>query len=183
MFAPSLFANAHVPFLMIAGDADALVDYTANAAAIPDKLAYGGALLTLHGGSHAGFAPQNAGVMRIFGNPDRIACWTMGWVLDDPPNEYPFAELGDEAQGILHVPRLRPCANGPAPEALAADRQQTIATLALHAFFESVWATTRTRASAALYLAKTLPADFPEATYQAIEPRTPARAADASSAL
>ena len=81
MFAPSFFTNANVPFLMIAGDADAIVDYTANAAAIPDKLAHGGALLTLHGGSHAGFAPQNAGVMRIFGNPDRIACWAMKWRL------------------------------------------------------------------------------------------------------
>ena len=101
--------------------------------------------------------------MRIFGNPDRIACWTMGWVLDDPPNEYPFAELGDEAQGILHVPRpRRPCANGPAPEALAADRQQMIAMLALHAFFESVWASdVQQRTNAALYLAKTLPRGFP----------------------
>ena len=150
MFAPSFFANAHVPFLKIAGDADALVDYAANAAKIPDELAYGGALLTLHGGSHAGFAPQNAGVMRIFGNPDRIACFVMKQGLGAAPIVEPFAELGGEAQGVLHFSRPPPCANGPAPEALAAGRQQMITMLALHAFFESVWANdARERASAA----------------------------------
>ena len=56
------------------------------------------------------------------------------------PDEDPFAELGGEAEGVLHFSRPRPCANGPAPEALAADRQQMITMLAMHAFFESVWA-------------------------------------------
>jgi dienelactone hydrolase len=171
MFAPSFFANANVPFLMIAGDADALVDYAANAAMIPDKLAYGGALLTLHGGSHAGFAPQNTGVMRIFGNPDRIACFVMKRRLGSAPIEDPFAELGGEAEGVLHFSRPPPCANGAAPHALAAGRQQLIAMLAMHAFFESVWASdARERADAARFLAQTLPQDFTEASYRAIAP-------------
>ena len=169
MFAPSFFANAHVPFLMIAGDADVLVDYAANAAKIPDELAYGGALLTLHGGSHAGFAPQNAGVMRIFGNPDRIACFVMKRRLGAAPIEEPFAELGGDAEGVLHYSRPPPCANGAAPTALAAGRQQMIAMLAVHAFFESVWESdARARANATRFLAQTLPQDFAEASYQVI---------------
>ena len=177
MFAASLFANAHVPFLMIAGDADALVDYAANAATMPARLAYGGALLTLHRGSHAGFAPQTAGVMRMFGNPDRIACCVIARRIRELPKENPFADLGGEEQGMLSPPVRLPCANGAAPEALAADRQQMIATLALRAFLDSTWASdARERAAAARFLAETLPRDFPEVSYRAIAPRPPREA-------
>ena len=179
MFAPSFFANAQIPFLMIAGDADAIVDYAANAAPIPEKLAHGGALLTLAGGSHAGFAPVSDGVMRIFGNPDRIGCWALTRRLDAADDENPFAELGGEAQGLLALPRPRPCANGAAPRAIAAGRQQMITTLALRAFFESVWASEAdARASAARFLAETLPENFSEASYQEIAPLPPAREAE-----
>ena len=173
MFAPKFFTNANVPLLMIAGDGDALVDYAANAAAIPQKLAHGGALLTLHGGTHAGFAPQNAGVMRIFGNPDRIGCWVTKSRLTKTQREDAFAELGGEAEGVLHFTRPVPCAKGLAAEFIPAERQQIIAELAMHAFFESVWASdVGERASADRYLAKTLPEDFGEASYQVIPPRS-----------
>ena len=178
MFAPGFFVNANVPFLMIAGDADAFVPYPANAATIPEKLAHGGALLTLHGGSHAGFAPQNAGVMRIFGNPDRIGCLATTWMLRGTPDGDPFAELGGEAAGMLHLSRPRPCTNRPAPTALAAGRQQMITMLAMHAFFESVWASDASeRATAARFLAESLPQDFAEASYRAIAPRSTPREA------
>jgi predicted dienelactone hydrolase len=178
MFAPSFFSDAEVPLLTIAGDSDALVDYAANAASIPDKLAHGGALLTLHGGSHAGFAPQNAGVMRIFGNPDRIACWVLRRRLGAVPIDDSFTELVGKVQGVLHDSGPPPCADGPAREAIAAERQQMIARLAMRAFFESVWANdAEERATAGRYLAQALPADFSEVTYQAIATRPSQRVA------
>ncbi|HEU4430061.1 MAG TPA: hypothetical protein VFT98_14960, partial [Myxococcota bacterium] len=179
MFAPSFFANARIPFLMIAGDADAIVDYGANAAPILEKLAYGGALITVAGGSHAGFLPVSDGLMRIFGNPDRIGCWALTRRLEGAVEENPFAELGGEAEGVISVQRSRPCANGAAPRAIAAGRQQMITTLALRAFFESVWAgEEEARARAARFLAETLPENFSEASYQGIPPRPPARKAE-----
>jgi dienelactone hydrolase len=176
MFAPSFFANARVPFLMIAGEADAMVDYAANAAPIREKLAHGGALLTLAGGSHAGFAPFSDGLMRILGNPDRLGCWALTRRLGAARDENPFAALGGEAQGVIALPRARPCANGAAARALAPGRQQMISELALRAFFESVWAPDEAaRAGAARFLAETLAQNFPEASYQAVAPLPPAR--------
>jgi predicted dienelactone hydrolase len=177
MFAPRFFQSADVPFLMIAGDADAIVDYAANAAPLPGKLAHGGALLTLAGGSHAGFAPMSDGLMRVLGNPDRIGCWALRRALDVKPGANPFAGLGGEEQGLLTALDLPPpCARGAPREALAPGRQLMITTLALRAQFESVWERgAKARAESARFLAESLARDFSEVRYAAIPPKPPSR--------
>jgi len=172
MFAQHFFANARVPFLMIAGDADAIVDYAANAAPIPSKLAHGGALLTLAGGSHTGFSPMADGVMRVFGNPDRIGCAALSRTLRLAPRENPFVGLGGEEQGVLaQIDQPLPCANGAPRRALAAGRQLMITKLALRAFLESVWESGLSRRNeSARFLAETLARDFEEVRYQGIAP-------------
>jgi predicted dienelactone hydrolase len=73
-FSPEFFAQADVPFLMIAGTGDAMVEFDANAAATPAKLRRGG-LLAIEGGSHAGFAAfADMFPLRLLGNPDSIGC-------------------------------------------------------------------------------------------------------------
>jgi predicted dienelactone hydrolase len=178
MFTDTFFANARLPFLMIAGDADAIVDYAANAAPLPGKLVHGGALLTLAGGSHTGFSPMSDGVMRAFGNPDRIGCFALSRTLHIEPRESPFADLGRPDQGILAAGDLPlPCAKGAPERALAAGRQLMITTLALHAFFESHWASDLDeRARAAAYLAEGIARDFPEASFAEIAPADRGRA-------
>jgi predicted dienelactone hydrolase len=176
MFAPAFFATADVPFLMIAGDVDAIVDYAANAAPLPSKLAHGGALLTLAGGTHTGFSPMGDGVMRVFGNPDRIGCFALTRTLKVSPGERPFAGLGGPEQGVLtQVDLPLPCANGAPAEALAPGRQLMIATTALRAFFESVWAEDDARAKSAAYLTDVLARDFSEARYESVAPLPPSR--------
>ncbi len=177
MFAPSFFTHADVPFLMIAGDVDAIVDYAANAEPILGKLAHGGALLTLAGGTHTGFSPMSDGVMRVFGNPDRVGCWALTRVLDAKPGESPFSGLGGEQQGVLtQVDMPLPCANGAPKEALAPGRQLMITTLALRAFFESAWASDAAeRAEDAAYLASGIARDFSEARFESIAPLPPSR--------
>jgi hypothetical protein len=161
---------------MIAGGADAIVDYAANAAPLPEKLAHGGALLTLAGGSHAGFAPMSDGVMRLLGNPDRLGCFALSRTLRVAPGENPFAGLGGEDQGIAETRAPLPCANGAPAKALAPRRQLWVTTLALRAFFESVWAEDEgVRAESARFLAEILPRDFPEATHLAIPAKPPSR--------
>jgi predicted dienelactone hydrolase len=178
MFTPRFFANAKLPFLMIAGDADAIVDYAANAAPIPEKLTHGGALLTLAGGTHTGFSPMSDGVMRLFGNPDRLGCFALTRTLKVTPGASPFSALGGEEQGVLTRLQMPvPCAHGAPREALAAGRQLMITTLALRSFFESAWAEDDAeRAKSGTFLAEGLPRDFPEARYQAIAPLPPSRA-------
>ncbi len=177
MFAPAFFANADVPFLMIAGDVDAIVDYAANAAPIPRKLAHGGALLTLAGGTHTGFSPAGDGVLRVFGNPDRIGCFALTRTLKVKSGETPFVGLGGPEQGVIAQPELPlPCAKGAPAEALAPGRQLMITTAALRAFFESVWAEDEAvRAKSAAFLAESLARDFSEARYEAIAPLPPSR--------
>ena len=176
-FGRRFFETARVPFLMIAGDADVIVDYAANAAPLPSKLAHGGGLLTLAGGSHAGFAPMANGLMRIFGNPDRIGCWALSRNLALRPRENPFAALGGDEQGVLaRAEAPQPCAT-PAPKrALAPGRQGMISTLALRAFLESVWESDPAkRAESERFLAEGIAADFPEARFEAIAALPPSR--------
>ena len=176
IFTRRFFETANVPFLMIAGDADAIVDYAANAAPIPEKLAHGGALLTLAGGTHTGFGPMSDGVMRALGNPDRIGCFALTRTLKIARGENPFAGLGGEEQGIAALKEMPlPCANGAPKQALAAGRQLMATTLALRAFFESVWASDASeRAEHAAYLAEGIARDFAEVRFEAIAPRAPA---------
>jgi len=114
-------------------------------------------------------------LMRIFGNPDRIGCAALSRTLKLAPRENPFVGLGGEQQGVLaQIDQPLPCANGAPRRALAAGRQLMITTLALRAFFESVWEDDPAlRASSAHFLAETLARDFSEVRYQGIAPLPP----------
>jgi poly(3-hydroxybutyrate) depolymerase len=172
IFSSAFFAHARLPFLMIAGDADAMVDFAANAAPLPGKLQHGGALLAIGGGSHTGFSPMADGLMRAFGSPDRIGCFALTRTLEVDAMRERYAALGRPEQGVV-IPNevVMPCAHGVPPRALAAGRQLAITTLALHAFLESHWAkNTETRADAARFLAEGLGRDFPEAALTPIAP-------------
>ena len=76
------FSTAPIPFMMIAADIDAMVDYQQNAVQfrtwLPDAT-----FVTLQGGSHTGFAGMAARLFRWVDNPDSIGCWAMRGTLDD----------------------------------------------------------------------------------------------------
>jgi predicted dienelactone hydrolase len=168
LFDERFFATADVPFLMIAGTADAMVDYATNARPIPQKIASGG-LLTIENASHAGFAAfADMFPLRLLDNPDSIGCWALMGNLEARRSENPFAKLGGAEDGVvLDAAAPLPCAQGAPDEALAAGRQLMIARLAALAFFESQFARDPAeRASQASFLTETLPREFPEAHYQ-----------------
>ena len=178
IFDERFFASADVPFLMIAGTADAIVDYPANAASIPAKIRRGG-LLSVAGASHAGFAALADGFpLRLLASPDALGCWALEGRLPARPQEGhlparsgdgpgPFAGLGTREDGIvLDAGAPFPCAAGAPREALAAGRQLMITRLAALAFFESQFARDPAeRASQQSFLAETLPRDFPEVRF------------------
>lgn len=168
LFDARFFANAKVPFLMIAGTADAMVEYGSNAASLPGKLAQGG-LLTIEGASHAGFAAiADAFPLRLLGNPDALGCWALMRRLDARGAEHPFVKLGGAAEGLLlDAPGPLPCAGSAPVEALTAGRQLSITRLAALAFFGSQFAEDPAeRAAHDTFLAETLARELPEARYQ-----------------
>ena len=168
LFDARFFASAPLPFLMIAGTADAMVEYRSNAVPIPSKLAQGG-LLTIEGASHAGFAAfADMFPLRLLGNPDSIGCWALAGNLDSRGAESPFATLAGPEDGVaLDAGGSLPCTNGAPERALAAGRQLMITRLAALAFFESRFAPDPAeRAAHESFLAETLAREFPEARYQ-----------------
>jgi len=164
-FGPAYFDFADVPFLMIAGTHDAMIPYAANAQPIPDLIRNGG-LLTLAGGSHAGFSYPMSGPMRILGNPDELGCASLMQNLELEPEESPFANLGGAEEGMLDA------SDTPLPcevrfeEALPAGRQQMLTVLGVRAFFEQHFSTDEAeRAAHARYLSETLPREIAETSY------------------
>jgi predicted dienelactone hydrolase len=168
-FDERFFATApELPFLMVAGTGDAMIEFDRNAATIPDKVARGG-LLAIQGASHAGFAAIADGFpLRLLDNPDALGCWALTSNLAAREVENPFTGFGGPEDGVVFdgPPRM-PCQHGVPDEALAAGRQLMITRLAALAFFESVFASDpAARPGHDAYLRETLPREWPEASYQ-----------------
>ena len=167
-FDERFFATADLPFLMVAGTGDAMIDFERNAAPIPRKVARG-SLLAIRGASHAGFASLADGFpLRLLDNPDALGCWALVGNLEAREVENPFAGFGGPEDGVVFDgPPPMPCQHGVPEEALAAGRQLMITRLAALAFFESVFSPDpAARAAHDAYLRETLPRDWPEARYE-----------------
>ena len=164
-FGPQFFDHVAVPFLMIAGTADSLVDYERNALPIPDRTHAGG-LVSIAGGTHLGFTHVAAGVMRLLGNPDTVGC-RLGGADPEASPENPFSGLfGTPDQGLLEVQEYPPPCVKTFEWTMAAGRQQRLTTLVVHAFFESHFAREpKVRANHEEFLVRILPAELPEVTY------------------
>lgn len=166
VFGRRFFENADIPFLMIAGTADAIVDYEVNAAPIPKRIRTGG-LLTLEGATHAGFTDVTSGALRILGNPDNLGCGAAS-PEDIPQDQSPFVGVfGEEELGLITPERYRaPCA-AQYEDVLKAGRQQDIAKLAVRAFFDSHFGQSKAdRESSRRFLETTLPEELAEVSYR-----------------
>jgi len=165
VFGPRFFDHAAIPFLMIAGTSDAIVDYELNALPIPDRT-HGGGLVSIAGGTHVGFAQVAAGVMRVLGNPDMVGCWLGGADPQASP-ENPFSGLfGTLEQGLLEVAEYPPPCVETFDWTMAAGRQQMLTSLVVRAFFESQFARDPgERADHEEFLVRILPAELPEVSY------------------
>lgn len=165
VFGPLFFDHASIPFLMIAGTADAIVDYDVNAKPIPGRIRQGG-LVTIEGATHAGFTDMTAGLLRVLGNPDNLGCGAVS-ADDIPQDQSPFVGLfGTPEQGLIVPSEYRaPCAKT-FEHVMKAGRQQSIATIVVHAFFESQFAGLATEQIANReFLEETLPSELEEVSY------------------
>ncbi len=135
MFSRGFFETAPLPFLMVAGDIDAIVDYPSNARPVLERVP-GGRLLTLEGGSHVGFTDVAASIFRWLDNPDSVGC--DGLEGRTPTDGVGWPELGDASDGIIaEPPNPLPCTRLPLPRAMRPARQQMLTRIAVTAFLEA----------------------------------------------
>lgn len=164
VFTPAFYRHHSLPFLMLAGDIDALVPYRANAAPVPEQVP-GGELVTIRNGSHTGFAGP-AGIMRWLQNPDAVGCWIVQRNAGDAMEDPWFDLIGPPEMGIDYAAEADLCTLDPLPEAMNTLRQQMITTVVVSSFFESRFARSLpARTAAARYLRQVLAAELDDVTY------------------
>ena len=158
------FDRPSIPFMMIASDIDAMVDYQRNAAQfrtwVPEAT-----LVTLQGGSHTGFAGMAARLFRWVNNPDSVGCWAMRGTLDDAldvPPDFITQLRGQENETLTDL-ELIPCRNPELPTALRPQHQQTLTKQAVLSFLQSQFqADADIRNEYTKILEQSLAADNPE---------------------
>ncbi len=165
VFGRAFFHQAEVPFLMIAGTSDGIVDYRANALPIPERVPVGG-LMTFANATHLGFDDIAASWLRPFRNPDAVGCYLGGADPHaSPPN--PFNGLfGGTQDGLLEVTAYPPPCVRSFPLVMRAARQHMLTMLAVRAFFDSEFAAEAdVRAASADYLTRVMPEEIAEVSY------------------
>lgn len=166
LFTETFFTHASVPFLMLAGDIDALIPHATNALPVLDKVP-AAQLVTLTGGSHTGFAGP-AAPLRWLSNPDAIGCFMVKRnVEDEPPRDEQWYNLfGTQEQGINYAAKDELCLVDPLPKAMNVLRQQMITTIVVSSFFESIFANTKQRREkAAEFLSQTMTTELQDVSY------------------
>jgi predicted dienelactone hydrolase len=131
------FQTRRVPFLLINGDIDAVIDYPSNARAVLEKAPFA-SLITLRRGTHLSFS-DGSPLFFWAHNPDLYACQILGANLP-AAGVNPFEQVGDDSVGCV-VPQKpsRPCSQKNLPMSMRPHRQQLLTRLAVVAFFESVF--------------------------------------------
>jgi predicted dienelactone hydrolase len=131
------FEHAAVPFMMIAGDIDAMVPYEDNARPVLERIDDAW-LVSIRGASHTGFADQ-ASMLRLLDNPDSIGCFMVRDRIPERTDDTTlFDLLGSEDEGIMRIMENPLCRMDPLPVAMSPLAQQRIVTLAVQSFLESV---------------------------------------------
>jgi hypothetical protein len=154
---------------MLAADQDVMVTYENNALPVLDRVG-NGQLVTVEGGSHAGFS-GSAGILRWLDNPDSLACY----VIEDDVNKLllsPQWELfGSREQGINHDANYDFCQVDPLPESINPLHQQMITAAVVRSFFESQFgADEPARIAAHTYLSQALASEVAGVSWQSATP-------------
>jgi predicted dienelactone hydrolase len=143
MFSDKFYQHKELPFLMIAADQDAVVNYVTNAQPILERID-GATLINIKGGSHIGFS-NFASHLRWLNNPDVIACWAVmknlkGESVDTIDSWHD--EIGSTAEGVLSVVEMPLCPKQ-LPESINPLRQQQLTQMAVASFFEMFFGQTQ----------------------------------------
>lgn len=164
IFSGVFFEHAELPFLMLAGDIDALVPFESNALPVMEKVP-GAQLVSIEGASHTGFAGP-AAPLRWLDNPDAIGCYMVKANIDNSLEDPWYNLIGTPEQGINYDAENELCRMDPLPSAINVLRQQMITSVVVTSFFQSIFAPSQIqRDEAARYLSDVLATEIPEASY------------------
>ncbi len=180
MFDRTLFQDSDLPFMMLAGDIDAMVSYDRNGALLTQRV-NNSHLVTINKASHTGFTDQ-ARWLRLLANADSLGCLIVGDRVNetlDSTSAQLFPLLGTAEEGILHLSPAPICQLNPLPTALSPLRQQAITKLAVLSFLESTFSrNAENRKSNTRFLSQTFARELKEVSVQSN--RTTGRATAAS---
>ncbi|WP_159931154.1 CocE/NonD family hydrolase [Oceanicoccus sp. KOV_DT_Chl] len=166
MFGRDFFAHHTIPFMMLAADIDALVEYQDNALPVLDRVK-AAHLVTVTNASHTGFAAP-AKYLRWLDNPDSVGCKQVLSQIDLTADDDSWHHLiGTEQQGIIYEPMKPLCSKMPLPSAMNVLRQHMITKVAILSFFQSQFADTEAeRNRYQHYLTQEMAAELAEVSYQ-----------------
>ncbi len=167
------YESTAIPFMMIAGTLDALIDFDANAVVIPERVR-NSVLVEISGGTHLGFSAIAEPLLRFMNHPDSLGCTAVLSSLDEDPNAA-LIPLGTEADGIVLDPDIPAvCATMPTEKALHPGRQHMITNIAVLSFFDYVFDADPARQQDAYrQLSSSLASEFPEAKFRAATNQLP----------
>jgi dienelactone hydrolase len=167
---PEFFDGDSIPFMYIAGTADAIVPYRENAQPILKKYK-NSVLVTLESGSHVGFIDMAPMVFRWFNNPDKLGCVGLMHGLKAAQQASgtgkPLPSLGEliGGTGVDATASAAPCQSGELARAMRPARQHTLVTLAIYSFLESRFSPSETtRQAMHEYLLNQLPRENEDLT-------------------
>lgn len=167
---PEFFDGNSIPFMYIAGTADAIVPYRENAQPILKKYK-NSVLVTLESGSHVGFIDMAPMVFRWLHNPDELGCAGLMHGLKAAQQASttgkPLPSLGEliGGAGVDAKASAAPCQPGEFARAMRPARQHTLVTLAIYSFLESRFSPSEsTRQAMHEYLINQLPRENEDLT-------------------
>lgn len=170
LFGRAFFANSTLPFMMVAGDIDAMVPYAGNARPVLERV-NNAWLVSLAGASHTAFADQGA-MFRWLANPDSVGCYFVRGKTPEAGDDTSFYDrLGTVEEGVLRTMENQLCRMDPLPDAMSPLLQQRITMLAVLSFFEAAFNPDATeQARYRDYLQGGLARDFPAVSVERSNP-------------
>ena len=161
----NFYGSSNIPFLMVAGSLDALVNYDAHGAVVAERIA-NSQLVRIDGGTHLGFTTIAEPLLRLMNHPDGLGCAAVLANLDGGIDSATEA-LGTPDEGVYLDPSVPDvCDSMPTEKAVHPGRQQMVTQIAVLAFFESIFNDdAQRRQEAQLQLSENLSREFVEASY------------------
>lgn len=161
VFGQPFYRHRNLPFMMVASEIDALVDYRANALPVLERVP-GAVLVTIDGATHTGFANM-ASMLRWMDNPDKLGCDQVKSNLDNTDEDTWYQRIGLPEEGIVAGEAPPLCEMDPLPPGMNPIRQHWLTQLAVTSFFEAQFADQAVvREASRAFLLETLPAEIAE---------------------
>lgn len=164
MFNRNYFKHTSIPFLMIASNTDAIVDYKSNALPVLKNIdqSY---LITLESASHTGWS-QSSHWLRWMSNPDNFGCYIARRSHQNTEESW-YHLIGNESDGVITNASSTGCSQQELTNAMNPVEQHWLTTLAVTNFLKmNLYNKKKIQNQAKRFLFETFPAENAKVTIQ-----------------